>query len=263
MNMRIDQLPLLMVNADSSTNASALSLKPVLSIPETKCLGPELVALAEKIDLNNASYAKVATTVCQALMANLQSFSTDHLKKLEERAYLLQKSGWWSTIVQYCSYIGSAISLFVGISSENPVSSAIALGLGLLPFVYEALSCGVDERHLEKRIFQFGVLAGIALFFARFNIQLPQLNSAFLKPALSVIQSVIQSVTGIMKTFYDVRLTWKKGELEALQFLTSAIQKKLQEMTGSLSDNVKTVFSNTSWLNDIMSKYIETKKTFT
>lgn len=258
MNIRINQLPPLISPSESVAHNSILSFKPELPRPQAKCLGPELVALAEKIDLNNASYVKVATTVCQTLMANLQSFSQDHLKKLEERASLLAKSGWWSTIVQFCSLIGSSISLFTGISSNNPTSAALALGLGLLPFIYEALSCGVEERHLEKRVFQFGVLAGIALFIARFQIHLPKPDFSFAEPALITLQSV----TGIMKTFYDIRLTWKKAELEALQFLTSEIQKKLQEMTGSLSHNIKTVFSNTSWLNDIMSRYIETKKIF-
>ena len=261
MSMPISSLPPLSSNP-ASPNSQALALKPQLPHPTTGCLGFAMVELAEKIDFNNTNYVQVATKVCHTLLENLQSFSTEHLKKLEERASFLQSNQWWSTIVNVCSFVGSALAIFSGLSSRNPAAAVMTVCIGLLPFVYEALSTGVEQKEIDKGIFQFGTLLATALLLNYFRAYIPALQIPNLMTGLQTTLSVSQTIAGMGKGIYDTRITWKKGELDALQFLTSEIQTKLQEMTGSMTDNIKAIASNHSFLNEAMSKYIETKKAF-
>ena len=247
------------LNTDSPLTTHPLSIKPQLEMPTTNCIGFAIVDLAQTIDVTNFRSVSIATQVCQAFLNNLQGFSIDHLKKLEERASLMQGSKLWSGVLSLCSFIGSALSIFAGISSSNPVASIAAAGLGLAPFIYNALSSGIEHKDFQKNTTQIGILLGTALFFVYFKAQIPTLD---LTTVISSGAEIAQTVSGVVHGIYSARLTWKQGELGALQFLTKTIQNKLHEMTGSLTENIKSVATNVSFLNDVLSQYLATKTNF-
>lgn len=259
MNIHIDKAARLFSIGDRSPGAEPFGIAPKLEAP-THCLGPAIIELARQIDANNTSYVHVAVNVCQSFMNQLNALSAEHVQRLTSRASLLFSRRVWTTVVSVCSFIGSALSLFAGFSSGNPTASVIGIGLGLLPFVYKALSIGVEQKDLEKAAAQFGCLLAMALFFSYFQIEIPAFNpQAIFSLGLSAAGAISSGAKGI----YDARLTWKDGELKALKFFMEAIQQKLQEMTGSMTDNLKSVATNTSFLNDVMNQYIATKTNFT
>lgn len=241
---------------NTATTLHPLSVQPTLEMPTTGCLGFAIVDLAQTMDATNLRSVSVATQICQMFLNNLQGFSVDHLKKLEERASLLQGSRLWSGVLSLCSFVGSALSLFAGMSSSNPVMSVAAAGLGLAPFIYNALSSSLEHKDLKKEATQFGVLLGTALLFVYFKAEIPNLN---LQAIFQSSINIAQTMSGVVQGIYSARLTWKEGELGTLQFLTKTIQDKLQEMTGSLTENIKNVATNVSFLNDVLSQYLETK----
>ena len=258
MILPISEASRLFSSTEEPAIASPFAIQPKLEAP-TRCLGFAMVELAEKIDFNNTHYVNIAVNVCNSLLQNLNSFSTEHLKKLEHRASLLESSNVWSAVRSICSLAGSVFALFAGMTSPNPAASVIGIALSLLPFIYNALSTGVEQKDLSKGAVPFGCVLATALFFSYFQIQIsPSDLGAFLKSGLKVTEVVAGVTSGI----YAARLTWKQGELEALQFLTKALQQKLHEMTGSMADNVKSIATNVSFLNDVMSQYIATKTNF-
>lgn len=258
MNIHINKAPPLFPVRDKLSIKKPFLASPKLEVP-TLCLGPAIVELANQIDTNNASYVRVAVDVCQSFMNQLHALSAQHMEKLTIRASFLLSSRIWSTVVNACSFVASALSLFAGFSSGNPTASIAGIGLGLLPFVYKALSMGVEQKDLEKIATQFGCLLATALFFSYCQIEIPDFNpQAIFSLALSTAGAISSGAKGI----YGARLTWKDGELKALKFFMEAIQQKLQEMTGSIADNVKSVATNTSFLNDVMSQYLATKTNF-
>ncbi|MFS8563005.1 MAG: hypothetical protein LVR00_01180 [Rhabdochlamydiaceae bacterium] len=258
MNIHINKAPPLFSIGSESLGTKCLEVAPKLEVP-TRCLGPSIVELARQIDANNTGYVRVAVGVCQSFMDQLNKLSADHAEKLRTRASFLSSNRLWTSVVRFCSSIGSALSLFAGFSSGNPTASIIGIGLGLFPFIYKALSIGVEQKDLEKIATQFGCLLAMALFFSYFQVDVPTFNpEAIFSLGLSTLGAISSGAKGI----YDARLTWKDGELKALKFFMEEIQQKLQEMTGSMADNIKSVATNTSFLNDVMSQYISTKTNF-
>ncbi len=258
MILHVTEAARLFPSTEQAPVVSPFTVEPKLEAP-TQCLGFAMVELANKIDFNNANYIKIAVNVCNALMENLSSFSNEHLKKLESRASLLASSRVWSAVLSICSLVGSAFALFAGMSSPSPTASLIGIALGLLPFIYNALSTGVEQKDLSKAGRYLGPLLATALFFSYFQVQISPTDIVeFLKSGVKITEVI----SGVAGGIYEARLTWKEGELEALQFLTEAMQQKLQEMTGSMADNIKSVATNVSFLNDVMSQYIATKTNF-
>jgi hypothetical protein len=259
MNIHVDEASRVFPPFSKPLTSDPLLVKPNLEPPNNGCIGFAIVDLAQTMDSTNASYVSVATQVCRGFLQNLQSFSTENLKKLEERASLLKSSEVWSAISHICSFIGSTIALFTGILAPNPTLAALSLGLGVLPFVYTALSSGVEQKELEKGAVKLGILLATAFFFAHFRGRIPALNAgAMLSSGVGMSETVLGIVTGI----YSARLTLKQGDLEALQFLTNELQTKLREMTGSMTADIESVATNTSCLRKALEQYIATKTTF-